>query len=219
VALLARSTEQLEHTVATIRSAGASASAFSCDVDREQDIESAVVAVEHEIGEVDILVNAAGISPNYTRAEDLLAPAWDAIMTTNLRGTFLTCRSAGRRMLARRRGAIVNVSSIGATSGLPRLAAYAASKGGVEALTRTLAVEWADRGVRVNAIAPAFVKTEMTDGLLGHAGISATLLDKTPLGRFAEAGDISGAVVFLVSDAARYITGATLAIDGGWSAR
>jgi NAD(P)-dependent dehydrogenase (short-subunit alcohol dehydrogenase family) len=122
-------------------------------------------------------------------------------------------------MLERKRGAIVNVASIGAQVGLPRLAAYCAAKGGLVALTRVLAVEWADRGVRVNAVAPAFVRTEMTQGLESHPTFGPQLVAQTPMGRFAEPAEIAGAVLYLASDAASYITGQALYVDGGWTAQ
>lgn len=170
-------------------------------------------------GPFDVLVNAAGISPIYKRAEDIDATDWDAIIATNLTGMFRTCIALGKPMLKRGSGSIVNVLSVGATVGLPRLAAYAASKAGALGMTRTLAIEWAQRGVRVNAIAPAFVRTDMTEGLARHERFGPEIVASTPLGRFAEPAEVAGAAVYLASDAARFVTGTTIFVDGGWTAR
>ena len=118
------------------------------------------------IGRLDVLVNSAGISPIYKRAEATSAAQWDAVLSVNLRGAFLCASAAGRLMLAQGRGSIIHVTSIGGRVALPRLVAYCAAKGGIDQLTKVTAVEWAQRGVRVNAIAPAYVETEMTRGLV-----------------------------------------------------
>jgi NAD(P)-dependent dehydrogenase (short-subunit alcohol dehydrogenase family) len=139
-------------------------------------------------------------------------------MSVNVRAGFQLAQAAGRRMLANGGGSIVNVASIGGLVALPRLAAYCASKGALVQLTRVLAVEWADRNVRVNAVAPGYVRTEFTRSLLEHPEISARLLASTPARRFAEPEEIAPAVAFLASDDASYITGAVLTADGGWTA-
>src|SRR5204863_8878841 len=177
-----------------------------------------VGATEERLGRLDILVNAAGISPVYTRAEKLEIDDWDRIMNVNVRAAFQLARAAGRRMLESGGGSIVNVASIGGLVALPRLSAYCASKGALIQLTRVLAVEWADRSVRVNAVAPGYVRTEFTRGLLENPAISAALLASTPAGRFAEPEEIAPAVAFLASDDAAYVTGAVLTADGGWTA-
>jgi gluconate 5-dehydrogenase len=114
---------------------------------------------------------------------------------------------------------VINVVSVGAAVGLPRLAAYCAAKAGVEALTRVLALEWAEQGVRVNALGPAFLATELTAGLRANAALHAELVRQTPLGRFGTADEMVGAAIFLASDAASYVTGQTFYVDGGWLAR
>ena len=170
-------------------------------------------------GPIDVLVNAAGISPIYKRAEHIDATEWDAVIATNLTGMFRTCIAFGRPMLERGSGSIINVLSVGAAVGLPRLAAYTASKAGALGMTRTLAIEWAPRGVRVNAIAPAFVRTNMTDDLVKHERFGPDIVARTPLGRFGEPGEIAGAAVYLASDAALFVTGTTIFVDGGWTAQ
>jgi gluconate 5-dehydrogenase len=170
-------------------------------------------------GAIDVLVNAAGISPIYKLAEFIDATEWDAVIATNLTGMFRTCIAFGRPMLERGSGSIINVLSVGAVVGLPRLAAYTASKAGALGMTRTLAIEWAPRGVRVNALAPAFVRTDMTEGLAKHERYGPEIVASTPLGRFAEPAEIAGAAVYLASDAARFVTGTTIFVDGGWTAQ
>ena len=161
VGLAARTRDELELARTEIEAAGGRAWSFPTDVAEDGAAARLVPAVEDRIGPLDILVNAAGISPVFVRSEHISSEDWDAIMATNLRAAFLLCQAAAAGMLERRRGSIVNVASVGATVALPRLAAYCASKAGLVALTRVLAVEWADRGVRVNAIAPAYVRTDM----------------------------------------------------------
>ncbi len=219
VALVARSAEQLEQAAAALTAAGGQALALPADVTDVGAPAQVVARVEAELGPLDILVHAAGVSPTYSRAEHHPIADWDAVMATNLRAAFLFSQAAGVRMLERRRGAIVYVASIGGLVALPRMAAYCAAKAGLVELARVLAVEWADRGVRVNAVAPGFVVTEMTRGLLAHEVFGPRLLAQAPLGRWAEPEDVASAVHYLVSDEARYVTGHTLVVDGGWTAQ
>ncbi|ROS39269.1 SDR family NAD(P)-dependent oxidoreductase [Amycolatopsis thermoflava] len=169
------------------------------------------------LGRVDALVNCAGISPVFTRSESLSDDDWHQVLRVNLDGTYFCCRAAGRRMLEQGAGSIVNVSSVHATTGFQRIAAYAASKGGVEALTRVLAVEWADRGVRVNALAPGYFATDLSDGLM-NSRWGEVIVNAVPQRRIGDANELAGAAVFLVSDASSYVTGSTLRVDGGWTA-
>jgi NAD(P)-dependent dehydrogenase (short-subunit alcohol dehydrogenase family) len=215
VALAARTEEQLVDTANLLDTPSL---VLPADVAAEGAAEQLVQATEEGLGRMDVLVNAAGISPVYTRAEKLQIEDWDLIMSVNVRAGFQLAQAAGRRMLANGGGSIVNVASIGGLVALPRLAAYCASKGALVQLTRVLAVEWADRNVRVNAVAPGYVRTEFTRSLLEHPEISARLLASTPARRFAEPEEIAPAVAFLASDDASYITGAVLTADGGWTA-
>ena len=127
-----------------------------------------------------MLINNAGVSPAYARAEKIDEADWDAIIATNLKGTFLCCKRFGKVMIQQGSGCIVNMSSVLARSGQPRLAAYAATKGGIEALTRALAIEWAEHGIRVNCVAPSFIETDMTAGLRANDGLRSLMLEKTP---------------------------------------
>lgn len=216
--LVARTTEQVEEVASVIERAGGYARAFVADVRDPDQLERVYVTVA-SVSPLDVVVNAAGISPVYREAEVMALDDWDAVIATNLRGTFISCQLAGRAMISRRSGSIVNISSIAASVGLPRLSAYCASKAGIEGLTRTLALEWARHGVRVNAVAPAFFATDLTKGLRSNPHHLQSLVSSTPLGRLGEPDEVVGAVLYLSTDAARYVTGTTIAVDGGWLAR
>lgn len=177
-----------------------------------------MAAIEREWGRLDVLVNSAGISPAFKGAELIEDEEWRQIVDVNLSGAFFCCRETGRLMLQQGSGSIVNISSVHGSVGGARLAAYAATKGGVEALTRTLAVEWAGRGVRVNAVAPGYFETEMTAGLR-RGRWRQWLLERIPAGRFGLPEQLVPAVLFLATDASSYGTGATLFVDGGWTAQ
>lgn len=173
-------------------------------------------AVER-LGRLDVLVNCAGISPVFKRSERVTDEEWREVLRVNLDGTWYCARAAGRRMLQQGGGSIINVSSVHATTGFERIAPYAASKGAVEALTRVLAVEWADRGVRVNTLAPGYFGTDLA-GPLMNSRWGDTIRASVPLGRTGEPSELGGAAVFLAGDASSYVTGTTLYVDGGWTA-
>ncbi|WP_031468466.1 SDR family NAD(P)-dependent oxidoreductase [Sciscionella sediminilitoris] len=170
-----------------------------------------------QIGQIDILVNCAGISPTFKRSEQVSNEEWRRVLNVNLDGSWFCARAAGQRMLEQGGGSIINVSSVHAVTGFERIAPYAASKGGLEALTRVLAVEWANRGVRVNTIAPGYFGTELAEPLM-HSRWGEKITGAIPLGRTGEPTELGGAAVFLASDASTYMTGTTLHVDGGWTA-
>lgn len=169
-------------------------------------------------GGVDVLVNCAGISPTMPHSELETLETWRSVVDINLTGAFLCARAASRMMLRDGGGSVINISSVHGQHGMARMAAYASSKGAVEALTRTLALEWINRGVRVNAVAPGYFETDMTDGLRSHASWGPQLLEKIPMRRFGKPSELVPMVVFLASPASSYVTGAIFPVDGGWSA-
>jgi NAD(P)-dependent dehydrogenase (short-subunit alcohol dehydrogenase family) len=171
-----------------------------------------------EFGRVDILVNNAGVNIRGTVGE-LSESDWDTVLDTNLKGVFLLSRAFGPAMCERRWGRVINLSSMLASIGLPGRAPYAASKAGVVALTRVLALEWAASGVTVNAICPGPFATDMNRQLLNDPEKYAAFVQKLPVGRWGELHEIKGIVVFLASEASSFVTGAALAIDGGWTAQ
>ena len=190
------------------------------DVTDEGAVERAMAVVVARYGRLDILVNNAGIALRKPTLELSLAD-WEQVVDVNLNAVFLCSRAAGRTMVAAGRGAIVNVASMMGLSGgglYPNLS-YHSSKGGVVNLTRALAVEWAGQGVRVNAVAPTWVRTELTQGLFKDPALMARVMGVTPLQRVAEPADVAHAIVFLASDKAAMITGHTLPVDGGFLAQ
>ena len=192
--------------------------AYELDVTDRGSVDRALAEIAERLGEPTILVSNAGIN-RIGPSETLPEERWQEVVDINLTGAFRCAQAAGVRMLAAGRGSIVSVASISAFVGMPGRAAYCATKAGVVALTRVLAVEWAARGVRVNAVAPGYVGTPMIEQAL-EAGLLAAdeLADRTPFGRVASPAEIADAVVFLASPAARYVTGQTLVVDGGYLA-
>jgi gluconate 5-dehydrogenase len=197
-----------------VEATGGRALAERLDVTQPDDIERVMEAVAAGLGPIDGLVNAAGITRRGP-ATDFPRADWDRVLDVNLTGTFLCCQAAGRRMVARGRGAIVNVASIAGHIGLPGTIAYIAAKGGVVMLTRGLAVEWARHGVRVNALAPSWFATDMGNLIDREPEYRERVLRRVPLGRMGRPEELVGAAVFLLSDAASMVTGHVLAVDGG----
>jgi 2-deoxy-D-gluconate 3-dehydrogenase len=189
------------------------------DVTDAKAAEDAVAAIVRRRGRLDILLNSAGIALRRP-AEELDPADWQKVVDVNLTGVYYASRAAAGPMLRQRSGSIVNIASImGLTGGgLYPNVSYHATKGAVVNMTRALGVEWADRGVRVNAIAPTFVKTALTEKLFANPEMLKRLVDRTPMKRTAELADLSGAILFLASPASAMVTGHTLPVDGGWTA-
>ena len=220
VIVAARRRARLEALVDELRSEGAEAVAVKCDVTADSDAQALIAAAIEATGRLDVLVNAAGIAPGEDEAIE--SPAlFRRVLEVNTVGLYSCTRAAAKVMLDRGAGSIVNVASISglvAGDGLDT-PSYAASKGAVVNLTRELAVRWAGRGVRVNAIAPGWFPSEMTAETLSSEAGRRFVDDRTPLGRPGRTDELDGALLFLASGASSYVTGHTLTVDGGWTAR
>ncbi len=218
VVLTGRSQGTLDAAAEEMRGRGWDVLAQTADVAAEQDVTVLRDVVLGVCGRLDVLVNNAGVNPIYKGIERTTLAEWQTIVDTNLTGVFLCCKYLGGAMAERGSGSIINVSSVAGHVGLKRSVPYCASKGGVELLTKALALDWAPTGVRVNTIAPGYFETDLTAGLRENAELAAPLLAHTPLARFGKLDDIAGAAVFLASDASAYMTGSSLKVDGGWTA-
>lgn len=192
---------------------------LGCDVGNETEVSATVKAVLDQMGHIDVLVNNAGVGDPAQPTVDQTASAFDRVLRVHLHGTFLMSKAAAPAMLARGSGAIVNLCSIAALAGIPTRNAYGAAKAGIAAMTRSMACEWARQGLRVNAIAPGYVRTALVEELIRKGALDAQAIERrTPMGRMAKPEEIAEAIAFLASPAASYVTGAVLAVDGGWSA-
>ena len=201
-----------------IRRRGRRFSGFRCDLSDRNAVDRVLEQVLSQHPVIDVLVNNAGIvrrAPAEKHSDEL----WDTVLEVNLSAQFRVSRRIGTLMLERGKGSIISTASILSDQGGLNVASYAASKAGLANLTRSLANEWAGRGVRVNAIAPGYVKTEMTEALQADPLRSRQILERIPAGRLGSPDDLRGPVVFLASDASRYVHGETLVVDGGWMGR
>ena len=219
VALTARDASQGEEAAGAVASAtGRKTLAISGDVTRPADVAAMVARTLDAFGRLDILVNNAGINVRGPIAE-LSEDDWDRVVDTNLKGPWLVCRAAGEALRKQKWGRVINVSSMLGEISLPGRTPYASSKGGLTLLTRTLALEWAADGVNVNALCPGPFMTEINTPLLNDPEAAAAMRAKVPLGRWGDPPEIGPAAVFLASDASSFMTGATLFVDGGYTAQ
>lgn len=218
VLLASRNIASLTEISDQINSRGGHSLAISMDVTDSISVQHAVDCAVETFGRLDILVNNAGMTMTMPTAE-LSPDQWRIAMETNLFGVFYGCHSAGQQMIKQGGGCIINISSIFGQNAAPMRAAYCTSKSGVNMLTKVLAAEWAKKQIRVNAIAPGYIRTELVQNLIDRQVFSLEDIEKrTPQGRIGRVDDIAEAAVFVASDASSFMTGAILTIDGGWSA-
>lgn len=218
VALTARTVDAIDWVAAEVRETGQDALTLPGSVADGAQVRSAVREIRDRWGRLDILVNCAGVSPIFKKAEYIEDDEWRHVVEVNVTGIFLCTREAGKVMLEAGGGAVVNISSIHGQVGMARMAPYSASKGAVDALTRSLALEWVEHGVRVNALSPGYFETDMTEALREHAKWRAHLLERIPMRRFGVPEELVSAALFLGSDASGFMTGSNVVVDGGWTA-
>jgi NAD(P)-dependent dehydrogenase (short-subunit alcohol dehydrogenase family) len=212
-----RTLSELEKVAAEIETLGRRVLIQKMDVTNIPEIHSMVEAAMKTFGRIDLLVNNAGLNiPQW--AEEVTEEAWDRVFDINLKGTFFCAQAVGKVMIQQKRGKIINISSQSGSVGLIMRSAYCASKGGLNLLTKVLALEWAKHNILVNAIAPTFLETPMTKPMLEKKEFRDYVMGNIPLGRLAKFEDVTGAVIYLASEASNMVTGHVLLIDGGWTA-
>ncbi len=218
VALASRDTGSLEQLRGEIEALGRRAFVIATDVMEAGSIAAMAAGAIDQLGSIDVLVNNAGGSSYMGPFTTLRFSGWEKTMRLNVDSIVHACQAVGPHMLERGSGSIINVASVASLVGTPELAAYGASKAAVLSLTRTLAIEWGGAGVRVNALCPGWTRTALNADLWGDEQISTAMMERVPLGRWADAEEMVGPAVFLASDAASYLTGQALVVDGGQTA-
>ncbi|MFC4799247.1 SDR family NAD(P)-dependent oxidoreductase [Neobacillus sp. GCM10023253] len=218
VVLCSRTKVELDEVAKEIEQKGVEALVIPCDVSNPNDIQNVVDDAVNKFHQIDVLINNAGITVKRP-AEEYDLHDWNKVIGVNLTGVFLFAQAVGRQMIKQKKGTIINVSSIGGETALTGSIAYCASKGGVNMLTKVLAVEWAPHGIRVNGIAPAYIETPLVKAIKEQRSEFAQRIEaRTPLNRLGMPDELIGSAIFLASDASSYITGETLKADGGWTA-
>jgi len=216
IVMAGRNHGRLEAAARELRQFGGPVVPVRADVSKMEDIRNLVERTVKEFGKIDFLFNNAG-TIRRAPSEDLTEEDWDEVLNTNLKGPFFLAQAVARVMISqKRKGKIINTSSLMAVQGGKRVPSYAASKGGLAQVTKSMANDWAKYNILVNAIGPGWVKTELTEALQQDKERYAELLSRIALGRWADPDDLGGAAVFLASDASDYITGQTIFVDGGW---
>ena len=214
VVLNGRDAARLDAAVATLRGEGADPAIAVFDVTDHAAAAAAAAAIEHDVGPIDILVNNAGMQ-HRTPLEDFAPADWSRLMRTNLDSAFHVGQAVARQMIPRRRGAIINICSVQSELTRPGIAPYAASKGALKMLTKGMAADWGRHGIRVNGIGPGYFATELNAALVADETFSRWVAGHTPLGRWGEIDELAGAAIFLASDAASFVSGHILYVDGG----
>jgi len=215
VCVVGRGPEGLEETAGMLSALGSDAASISADATREEQVVSMVEEAHERYGKVDVLVNSQG-TVHLEPSESFSTKEWERVMDVNVRSVFLCCKHVGRRMLERSYGKIINVSSVRGFQGRGQDPAYAPSKGAVNQLTRSLAIEWGPKGINVNGIAPVFTLTKISEAFIRDPAKRDWVLGRIPMNRLGELEDLMGPVVFLASDASGFVNGHVLPVDGGW---
>jgi NAD(P)-dependent dehydrogenase (short-subunit alcohol dehydrogenase family) len=216
VAVCGRKKEDLERVSGAVRALGKKSMGFTMDVTLKTSVRDCVDRIIHAFERIDILVNNAGVNHRVSVLE-YPEEAWDLVIDTNLKGYFLVAQAVVPQMIERGYGKVINMSSILGMVGLPNQVAYASSKGGVDQMTKVMALEWAREGVRVNAIGPTYFETELVAQLRNDPERFEFINERTPMGRWGYPPELEGIVIFLASRASDFITGQTIYIDGGWT--
>ena len=216
VVVAGRRAEKLDNVVKEIKDKGGDSFSIVLDIQEENSIDRSLKRIATMDKKIDILVNNSGISgPSWAVEQE--SEDWDEVINTNLRGTFLMCREVGKSMIKRKKGVVVNIASVAGMIGIQKLAAYSSSKGGIIQLTKTLAKEWAKYGVRVNALTPGYFLTDINKDYFSTESGRKMIENHIPLNRIGIDHELSGAIIFLASEASSFMTGSTLVIDGGQS--
>lgn len=217
VAVVSRTLSELESLRNEILASGGDCFIDTCDVNSVSEIYRMVDNVYAWGGNIDILVNSAGINIQ-ADALDVTEEQWDKILDTNLKGSFFCCQAVAKKMVPRKEGKIINITSTMSMVGFYRRAAYCSSKGGLNQLTKVLAIEWAPYNVKINCVAPTFLKTPFTEPMFKDRDFYEEVIRRIPLGKVGSPEDVNGAILYLVSDSADFVTGSTVLVDGGWVA-
>jgi len=214
IVAVSRTQEQVDEVAAEIKEMGREALSLSVDVTKMADLDNMVKKTIEQFGTVDVLVNNAGVTKKIP-AEELTEEDWDVVMDTNLKGMFFCAQKVGKKMIKQEKGSIVNLASVGSKVAISNSVAYCGSKGGLLQITKVLAVEWAKYNVRVNGVGPAYIETPLLTWIKDQPDVYSKITNRTPMGRMGKPEEILGAVQYLASDAASYVTGETIFVDGG----